>query len=90
MNIHSGFVHHGGKHGGHIFYATSVGAIIYLLRKYDLHRQQLKHNLELEKVEANKLKELDVVKSRLYTNITHEFRTPLTVILGMADQIEKT
>ena len=73
----------------YLFYATSVGAIIYLLRKYDLHRQQLKHNLELEKVEANKLKELDVVKSRLYTNITHEFRTPLTVILGMADQIEK-
>ena len=36
---------------------------------------------------AVQLKELDAVKTRLYTNITHEFRTPLTVILGMAQQV---
>ncbi|MEM9888066.1 MAG: ATP-binding protein [Bacteroidota bacterium] len=27
-------------------------------------------------------------KSKLYTNITHEFRTPITVILGLADEIQ--
>lgn len=32
---------------------------------------------EVERVQA-----FDQVKSRLYTNITHEFRTPLTLILG--------
>lgn len=36
------------------------------------------------------LQELDELKTRFYTNITHEFRTPLTVIRGMADQIEAT
>ena len=41
----------------------------------------------LERQESLRLKELDEFKTRLYTNITHEFRTPLTVILGMADEI---
>lgn len=38
--------------------------------------------------EANRLNELNDLKNRFYTNITHEFRTPLTVIKGMAEQME--
>lgn len=41
-----------------------------------------------EKEEARRLQELDDVKTKLYANITHEFRTPLTLILGMTDQLE--
>ncbi|WP_425420423.1 two-component regulator propeller domain-containing protein [Phaeodactylibacter xiamenensis] len=46
-------------------------------------------NLRAEAAEAQtlQLQELDEAKARLYANITHEFRTPLTVILGMAEQI---
>ena len=36
-------------------------------------------NRQLAQAEARRLQELDVVKTRLYTNITHEFRTPLTI-----------
>ncbi|MFK7772064.1 MAG: two-component regulator propeller domain-containing protein [Saprospiraceae bacterium] len=54
---------------------------------YSLYRFQLNRQLQLE--ETNRLRELDNFKSKLYTNITHEFRTPLTVILGMADQVKK-
>lgn len=43
---------------------------------------------QIEKDKAERLRELDEVKTKLYTNITHEFRTPLTVILGMSEQIE--
>jgi len=42
------------------------------------------------KHEANKkLLELDTLKTRLYANITHEFRTPLTVIGGMVEQVRE-
>lgn len=49
----------------------------------------LKQYSQAEKDKAERLRELDEVKTRLYTNITHEFRTPLTVILGVTDQMEE-
>ena len=43
---------------------------------YGLYRFQLSRKLALQ--ETKRLRELDETKTRLYTNITHEFRTPLT------------
>ncbi len=44
--------------------------------------------LKDEEYEAIRLKESQELKNQLYANVTHEFRTPLTVIQGMAQQIE--
>ncbi|MBK9686655.1 MAG: hypothetical protein IPO65_02430 [Saprospiraceae bacterium] len=50
---------------------------------------QYKINEKFKQQETNQLREMDEFKSRFFTNITHEFRTPLTVILGVSDQLAK-
>ncbi len=65
-----------------------TGFIVYSIYRFQKKRWQLQTNLQLEQQEAARLKELDQTKSRLFTNITHEFRTPLTVIQGMAEELE--
>ena len=61
-------------------YVSLIVVLLLAVRKYELKRLYAK-------TEMARLKELDLVKTRLYTNITHEFRTPLTIILGMANQM---
>ncbi|MGB3799139.1 MAG: response regulator [Lewinella sp.] len=43
---------------------------------------------ESAKGEAIRLQELDDFKSRFYANVTHDFRTPLTVIKGMSAELK--
>lgn len=57
--------------------------------KFTIKKAHLQSLLNLEQIEAKRMRDLDAARTRLYTNITHEFRTPLTVILGMAQQVQK-
>jgi signal transduction histidine kinase/DNA-binding response OmpR family regulator len=45
--------------------------------------QNVKNEKNIKEIEAQKLQEINDLKTKLYTNITHEFRTPLTVIQGL-------
>ncbi|MBA2761148.1 MAG: response regulator [Segetibacter sp.] len=68
-------------------YALLLALGIRAYFKFSVNRARLKAQLNFEHLESKRMKELDTLKTQLYTNITHEFRTPLTVILGMAQQV---
>ncbi|MCB9036596.1 MAG: response regulator [Lewinellaceae bacterium] len=65
----------------YLSYAIAVILALIAIRNYELRRK-------LAATEARRLRELDDFKNRFFTNITHEFRTPLTVVLGTAEQVE--
>lgn len=71
----------------YLLYALLFALLIRAWFIFSVNRAKLKSQLNFEKLEAKRVKELDTIKTQLYTNITHEFRTPLTVILGMAHQV---
>ncbi len=50
---------------------------------------KMQKRIELRQLEAKNLKALDESKTRFFTNITHEFRTPITLILGPLTKILK-
>ncbi len=66
--------------------ALVLGKIIEATEQEKLLSQQA---LLVEKLEAEKLHELDAVKTRFFTNISHEFRTPLTLLVGPLADLRK-
>lgn len=68
------------------WWARSLFVLLLAGTAFYFVRRTVQRQLELQ--ENKRLRDLDQFKTRLYTNITHEFRTPLTIILGMNDQIQ--
>lgn len=64
--------------------------LLYFIRRYEMKRIKMKNDLELEQKEYHTLKVLDQLKSRFFANISHEFRTPLTLISGYAENLMET
>lgn len=72
-----------------MFYVLFILASIWMVVNFNLRRQKQSYENEMRMNEARQLHEMDEMKFRFFTNISHEFRTPLTLILSPAEKLLK-
>lgn len=63
-------------------YVLIIGTLLSAIYRARMRRVVLAHQLQLEQLETAKMRDVDRMRSRFFANISHEFRTPLTLILG--------
>jgi signal transduction histidine kinase/ligand-binding sensor domain-containing protein/DNA-binding response OmpR family regulator len=64
--------------------------IIFYSVQVIIRRERNKFLIQQERIKTAKVHEMDLLKLKFFTNISHEFRTPLTLILSPLERIIKT
>ena len=74
----------------YLVYCFIALILFFIIRKYFLIKLHLENNLKLEKLEKQQIEDLTKLKLKFFTNVSHDFRTPLTLIYGpLQNLIEK-
>lgn len=82
----------------YIFYILAAGLILWGLRyrgirklknKFALEQErlQIRQDMEREKREAEREREFEQVRIKYLTNLSHEFRTPVSLIIGPVEKL---
>jgi signal transduction histidine kinase/ligand-binding sensor domain-containing protein/DNA-binding response OmpR family regulator len=74
----------------YIIYLMIAAYVTYMLISFYKKKNALEHQRKIETIESNKEKEILNAKINFFTNITHEVRTPLTLIKGPLERILKS
>lgn len=78
------------------FWRTTVAYIIYLLiaaglfwlaRRIILERIHMRYEVQQKRREAIRAQAVEQLKTKFFTNVSHEFRTPLSLIISPLDKI---
>lgn len=70
-----------------LIYTLLVIFVVYQIVAYRHRKHELERSLRLKQLEQEKLEELGQERTRFFTHVTHEFRTPLTLIINPLDEL---
>lgn len=71
----------------YFLYALFMIIAVYAVVSFYYSKLKLRASLEYEKKEKKQIEELNQSKLRFFTNISHEFRTPLTLIVSQLEML---
>ena len=73
----------------YLIYSLFAVFLMWLFNRYIVIREGFRNKIKIEKIEQEKIKELNKMKLEFFTNISHEFKTPLALILGPLQNLLK-
>lgn len=68
-------------------YALAILGGLYFIRRRGIEKLRIQFAIEEERKEARRIQELDMMKIKFLTNVSHEFRTPLSLIMAPVDKM---
>lgn len=72
-----------------VLYALFILGALMLARWLILSKERINYRIHQERIEAQRMHELDMMKIKFFTNVSHEFRTPLSLIITPLEKILK-
>lgn len=73
----------------YIIYALIGAGLFLLARRITLDRIDMRYEVRQQRREAERAHALEQLKTKFFTNVSHEFRTPLSLIIAPLDRIIK-
>ncbi|WP_082489109.1 hybrid sensor histidine kinase/response regulator transcription factor [Dyadobacter sp. Leaf189] len=71
----------------YIFYILTPFVIVFIMRRRGIRKLKREFQQQQEQAEAERARELDQMKIKFLTNLSHEFRTPIALILAPVDNV---
>ncbi|PIB37510.1 hypothetical protein BFP72_10360 [Reichenbachiella sp. 5M10] len=73
----------------YVGYFALLLLVMFVTRRLIVSREREKAKIENDRLDAQRLHELDLMKLKFFTNISHEFRTPISLVLTPIERMIK-
>ncbi len=70
-----------------LLYAIIITGILLFSRMLIVRRERINNRIKQERQESKHMHEMDMMKIKFFTNISHEFRTPLSLIINPVNKL---
>ncbi len=73
----------------YIVYSLMLLAVIYFIWRYSTNKKMFEHRLEMEQLKEQNMRELTQARINFFTNISHDLKTPLTLVVDPLKQLKE-